>query len=211
MWKWGVDPLPEQVRLGSLLREVATLVMVQENAGPGLAAAEEALETARAALARTAPADLTPRVGKHVDGPGRVYLDHCTGIHTWNPVFPAYTITVHDERRASGTVNFPPLYEGSAGCVNGGVLGVFFDAVVQHHNCAVAASGATRDLTIRYRRFTPVGVDLDFEVERTVEDRSYLSEVRVLRDGEVVCSASTRAAIFTSGPDTPAISPRRPA
>ncbi len=207
-WKWGVDPLPEQRVLADLLREITSLVVAQERSGPELADAIRSLQVTRTVLAASAPTDLTPRVGKHAEGDGRVYLDHCADIHTWNPMFPAYAIEVHDETRATGTVNFPICYEGPAGGVNGGVLGVFFDAVVQHHNCGVGASGATRDLAIVYRRPTPVGVDLDFEITRTVEERSYLSEVRILRGDELVCSATTRAAAFDTR-HVPAISPRR--
>lgn len=205
--EWGVKPLPEQVALAGLLREVTSLMLVQEDSGPALADAVGSLERVRAALAASAPASTVPRVGKHADGDGRVYLDHCTGIPEFNPMFPAYAIQVHDAGRATGTVSFPLCYEGSAGCVNGGVLGVFFDAVVQHHNCAVGSSGATRDLTIRYRRFTPVGVPLTFEVDRRVDGRVVRSEVRVLLDGAVVCEAVTDAVDI--GGAVPAIGARR--
>lgn len=209
-WKWGVDPLPEQVRLAGLLREVASLSVAQENAGPELSEAIRAVERARELLAAVAPVGEKPRVGKHADGDGRVYVDHCADIHAWNPMFPPYRIEVHGPERASGTVTFPICYEGPAGGVNGGVLGVFFDAVVQHHNCAVGQSGATRDLDIRYRRQTPLGVQLDFEITRTVSPGSVLSEVRVLREGRVLCLATTNAAMFDTR-DVPPVSPRRTA
>jgi len=206
--KWGVDPLPEQRDLAVLVREVTSLAIAQERSGPELAEAVRMLTVTRRVLALSAPESTVPRVGRRVDSDGRVYVDHCTDIPAWNPMFPPYTIDVLDDARATGTVRFPICYEGPAGAVNGGVLGVFFDAVVQHHNCAVGASGATRNLDIRYRRATPLEVDLTFEVVRTVEERSYLSEVTVLRDGDLLCSASTRAVILADGP-APPISPRR--
>lgn len=206
--RWGVDPLPEQVRIAELLRDVTALVIAQEDSGPELGRVIRTLEAARTELSASAPASEVPRVGRHVDSAGRVYIDHCQDIHRWNPMFPAYAITVESAERATGTVRFPICYEGPAGGVNGGVLGVFFDAVVQHHNCALGDSGATRDLNIRYRRKTPLGIDLDFEIVRTVADRSIHSEVQVLRDGELLCSASTRAATFDTV-DSPPVSPRR--
>lgn len=205
---WGVPPLPEQVRIAALLRDVTGLVLAQENSGPELEDALRSLEAVRAVLALSAPPETVPRVGRHLDADGRVYIDHCLDIHRWNPMFPAYGIDVVDGSRARGTVTFPLCYEGPAGNVNGGVLGVFFDAVVQHHNCAVGQSGATRDLTITYRRPTPLDVELTFEIDRTVEERSILSEVRVLHKDRVVCSATTRAAIFENIPNPP-VSARR--
>jgi stage V sporulation protein SpoVS len=207
VWKWGNDPLPEQVELAGLIREMTTLMLVQEGAEPALREAVRAVALARDALAASAPASLRPRIGKNVDGDGRVYLDHCAGIPEFNPMFPSYDIDVAGPERATGTVTFPLCYEGSAGCVNGGVLGVFVDAVVQHHNCHVGFSRATRDLNLRYRRFTPVGVGLTFEIDRRAEDRLVHSEVRLLHDGAVVCEAVSDA-VNVPG-ETPAISARR--
>jgi hypothetical protein len=206
--KWGVDPLPEQVRLADLLREVTSLVLSQENSGPELGDLIRSMGIARTVLAGSAPLEDEPRVGGRADGDGRVYIDHCADIHAWNPMFPAYSLDAFDAESASGRVNFPICYEGPAGGVNGGVLGVFFDAVVQHHNCALGVSGATRDLNITYHRMTPLLVDLTFEITRTMEERSILSEVRVLHEGKLVSSAVTRAAIFETA-NPPAISPRR--
>lgn len=205
---WGVQPLPEQVRIAELLRDVASLVLAQENAGPELPDLIHSLTVSRALLTDAAPGDMAARIGADASGEGRVYIDHCRDIPAWNPMFPAYSIEVESAERAVGTVNFPICYEGPAGGVNGGVLGVFFDAVVQHHNCEVGLSGATRDLNITYRRKTPLLVDLDFEIVRTVEERTILSEVVVLRDGKVVCSATTRAATF-EGAESPVVGQRR--
>lgn len=205
---WGVEQLPEQPELAVLIRDVASLVLAQETSGPALDDLVTSLRRARTALAATAPESLVPRIGRHADGDGRVYLDHCLDIPGFNPMFPAYSIVVEGTDRATGTVRFPICYEGPAGSVNGGVLGVFFDAVVQHHNCALGLSGATRDLDIRYRRPTPLETDLDFEILRTVDERVVRSDVRVLRGDELLCSATTGAVRYESA-TTPAISPRR--
>jgi hypothetical protein len=205
--KWGVDPLAEQQAAATLLRDVLSLVLSQEQAGPALKDLVTDLSQARDRLAAEAPPSFRARVGEHADGEGRVYIDHTTDIGAFNPIFPTYTIDVEGPERATGTVNFPICYEGPAGGVNGGVLGVFFDAVVQHHNCVLGVSGATRDLAIVYRRKTPLLIDLDFEIIRTLEERSVLSEVFVRRGETLVCSATTRAALFNA--ESPTISPRR--
>ena len=93
-----------------------------------------------------------------------MYLDHARDVGAYNPCFPEYELTV-DGRRATGTVTFPIAYEGPPGVVHGGFLALFFDCVVQHHNCDVGVAGKTTSLAIRYRRPTPLLTPL------TVRDR----------------------------------------
>jgi hypothetical protein len=88
---------------------------------------------------------------------------------------------------ASGTVTFPIVYEGPPGSVHGGFLGVFFDCVVQQHNCATGLSGKTRSLTVKYRRPTPLCTELRFAIERAETDRGLTSTARLSLDGEVLC------------------------
>ena len=93
------------------------------------------------------PADPTPRVGDAASGDGRVYLDHAFDIGAYNPCVPEYTIEVEGDR-AQGTVTFPIAYEGPPGLVHGGFLAVFFDCVVQHHNCELGLAGKTTSLLL---------------------------------------------------------------
>ena len=59
------------------------------------------------------------------------------------PCFPEYDDHGRRRSRASGTVTFPIVYEGPPGIVHGGFLAVFFDSVMQHHNCDVGVAGKT--------------------------------------------------------------------
>src|SRR5262245_15837983 len=112
--------------------------------GPSDVVAElnASLERAEAELAALAPADARPRIGADRAGAGRVYLDHARNVGAFDPAFPLYTIEVNGDR-ASGTVAFPILYEGPPGLVHGGFVAVFFDQVIQHHNCDVGQAGKT--------------------------------------------------------------------
>ena len=60
-----------------------------------------------------------------------------------------------DGDRATGTVTFPLAFEGPPGIVHGGFLAMFFDCVVQHHNCDVGVAGKTTSLLVGYRRPDP--------------------------------------------------------
>lgn len=206
--EWGAKPLPEQERYAVLVREITSQVLSLERSTPVLTDLLATLEKARTELAGLMPPGPHPRVGPHLDGDGRVFIDHCRNIGSFNPVFPVYEITVEGPERAFGTVTFPVAYEGPAGCVNGGFLAVFFDEVVQHHNCELGLSGATRDFDIRYRRPTPLGIDLTFDVRREVSERAVFSDVRLFRNGDLVCSATTNAAIYT-GAQSPAVADRK--
>ncbi|HZU49259.1 MAG TPA: hypothetical protein VFA16_18710, partial [Mycobacterium sp.] len=72
------------------------------------------------------------------------------------------------------------------GLVHGGFLGVFFDCVIQHHNCAARLSGKTRSLQLTFRRPTPILTELQFDIARTEVDRGIESTARLLLDGEVL-------------------------
>ena len=108
---------------------------------------DQLLEVERA-LAEEVPSSPLPRVGEHAEGDGRVYVDHARDIGAFNPSFPVYEITV-DEAGAHGSVEFPVVFEGPPGIVHGGFLAVFFDCVIQHHNCDVGVAGKTTDLQLR--------------------------------------------------------------
>ena len=70
--------------------------------------------------------------------------------------------------RAIGRARFDTAYEGPPGCVHGAVLAGAFDQVLNVANLMTGVAGPTRELSLVYRRPTPLGVDLVFEGE--VED-----------------------------------------
>ena len=113
-WRFGVEPLPESLRISSLLRSVAGLVLSLESSHPALERLIGALREAEAELARLAPTSLAPRIGPESEPGRRAYVDHSRDIGAFNPVFPLYQIRV-DGDRASGTVSFPLVFEGPPG------------------------------------------------------------------------------------------------
>ena len=91
-------------------------------------------------------------------------------------------------RSATGSVEFPLVFEGPPGLVHGGFLGVFFDCVIQHHNCVTGLSGKTRSLVVTFRRPTPVLTELRFDIARSESERGITSTARLLLDDEVLCT-----------------------
>jgi hypothetical protein len=206
-WTFGVEPLPQSLTIASLVRTVTGLVLSLEAPHAAVERLIAALRSAEAELRRLVPVSPTPRVGPAAKSDGRVYLDHARDIGSFNSCFPTYEIRV-DGDRASGTVTFPIAYEGPPGVVHGGFLAVFFDSIVQHHNCDLGVAGRTTSLAVTYRRPTPLLRELHFEVERSVEDRRITSAARLLADGVVLCDAQV-SAIAGDRAQLPEVSPRR--
>jgi len=206
-WTFGVEPLAQSLPVASLLRRVTGLVLSLEAPHAAVDRLAAALQSAEAELRGLVPASEAPRVGQNVASDGRAYIDHSRDIGAYNPCFPAYEIRV-DGDRASGTVSFPIAYEGPPGIVHGGFLAVFFDSVIQHHNCDVGVAGKTTSLTVHYRRPTPLLTELQFDVERALDDRRIASSARLMAGGVVLCEAQMNA-VAGSRDKLPEVSPRR--
>ena len=207
-WTFGVEPLPQTIAAAGLLRRVTDLVLSMEGDDGELHRLVTDLRGAEARLAARVPPDARPRIGPHVSSDGRVYLDHARDVGAFNPCFPEYDIAV-DGDRASGTVMFPVAFEGPPAVVHGGFLAVFFDCVIQHHNCDVGVAGRTSALSLRYRRPTPLLTELGFELTRAVDDHRITSTGRLLgAGGELLCEAEMRAVVGDPA-SLPEVSPRR--
>jgi hypothetical protein len=206
-WVFGEQPLDETQQLAAVLRRLASLALAQETPSPTVRQLTEQLLEAERSITAEVPSSAVPRVGANVDADGRVYLDHAYDIGSYNPSFPVYQMTV-DGDSASGSVEFPIVYEGPPGIVHGGFLAVFFDCVVQHHNCELGVAGKTTDLQLRYRRPTPLLTRLDFEIVRTVDGDRIESNARLLL-GEKVCAEARMLAVAGDRANLPPVSPRR--
>lgn len=184
--RFGEKPLPQTAEAAAAMRRLTGLLLLQEHDHPAVIEMLEQFAHWERKLQSTAPTDLAPRIGELPDDHRRLYLDHAFDVGAYNPSFPEYHFDQLAGNTASGTVNFPLVYEGPPGLVHGGFLGVFFDCVIQQHNCATKLSGKTRSLNIRYRRPTPLLTDLRFDITRTETERGLTSTARLLRDDEVL-------------------------
>ena len=205
-WTFGLEPLPQATEVAPLLRRVAGLVLSLDGHDPAMEKLIDDLRAAERELVERAPADAAPRLGVDAPAERRPYVDHSRDIGAYNPCFPEYEIAV-DGARATGSVTFPLAFEGPPGVVHGGVLATFFDCVVQHHNCDVGVAGKTTSLSIEYRRPTPLGVALGFEIDRDAEDRRITSRARLFLDDDTLCAA-TMEAVAGDRSRLPPVAPR---
>jgi hypothetical protein len=206
-WTFGVEPLPQAREIAPLLRRVAGLIQALEHDDPTVHQLIAELRAAEAALDRAAPTSLVPRLGLDAPADARPYVDHSRDIGSYNPCFPDYHILV-DGNRATGTVTFPLVFEGPPGCVHGGVLATFFDCVVQQHNCDVGVAGKTTSLLVEYRSPTPLGVALNFAIDRDTDARRITSRAQLLLGDDTLCTA-TMSAVAGDLSRLPSVSPRR--
>jgi hypothetical protein len=207
-WVFGEPPLPTVVELAGALRDLTDTVQSLERSSPELEALVETVRDAQRSLAAEAPADLRPRVGDDPSPDRRVYVDHGYAVGEYNPCFPDYTLQLDDEGGAFGEVEFPISYEGPPGIVHGGFLAVFFDCVLQELNCALGLAGKTAELSLRYRRPTPLLTPLVYRAERVVDDRRITAHAELFLGDDLLCEAHMNAAKGDLG-SLPATSPRR--
>nr|WP_156750150.1 hypothetical protein [Mycobacterium sp. E2479] len=186
--KFGEAPLAQTVAAAAALRRLSSLLISLEHPHPTVDAMLQKFAEWESELASAAPTDNAPRIGELPDDHRRVYLNHATDIGVYNPCFPEYRFERLDAENATGTVEFPLVYEGPPGLVHGGFLGVFFDCVIQHHNCVTGLSGKTRSLVVTFRRPTPVLTELRFDITRSEDERGITSTGRLLLDDEVLCT-----------------------
>lgn len=111
----------------------------------------------------------------------------------FNPIAPPLHMS-GDEERVVGEVRLGSAYQGAPGVAHGAVVAGIWDEVLAMATVTRGLMGPTAVLEIRYRRPTPLYVDLRFEsrVER-VEGRRVYVEGTCHHGDEVV---STAEAIF---------------
>lgn len=159
------EPPESLLRLGNAVRELneaMLLVEAQDDAvACALREAERHVRTATARIRELAPT-VAPGSVPPPDERPRYGFGPVVGTH--NPVFPNPRLQ-HVGGRTSGEVRFGVPFEGPPGFVHGGFVALLFDQILGQHNMAIDASGMTARLTIQYRRPTPLGQRLRFEVE----------------------------------------------
>jgi hypothetical protein len=185
--RFGEAPLAQTVAAAGAIRRLGEALLALEHPHPTVDTIVAQIDKWGDELRAAAPPNNAPRVGADDAGEHRVYLDHATDIGAFNPCFPEYHFDRVDDETASGRVTFPLVYEGPPNLVHGGFLAVFFDSVVQHHNCVRGLAGKTRSLQVTYRRPTPVLTELRFDISRCEVPRGITSTARLLLEEEVLC------------------------
>jgi acyl-coenzyme A thioesterase PaaI-like protein len=179
--------------LRSLADEVRRLVALTVTHS---ASAEDTAQAARAvraladALEVLVPAEppsrfaFDPELAGHEPGP-HDFFSYDVMLGLYNPLALPIEMT-WEPPKAVGHARFTTPYEGPPGCVHGAVLAGAFDQVFNVANLSSGTAGPTRELSLRYRRPTPLHRPLVFEawIEETTE-RNVTTVGHVMHEGEV--------------------------
>jgi acyl-coenzyme A thioesterase PaaI-like protein len=136
----------------------------------------------------------------HVSGMGD-FMDRGPVTGRANPIAPPFRLWPDAEARvARGEGRFGSAYEGGPGLAHGGFVAAVLDEALGMATIFSGGPGMTGELTIRYRRPTPLHRDLTVEARLDSQSGRRLAMSGELRvDDEVVAEAT---GTFVSVPDT---------
>ncbi len=129
------------------------------------------------------------------------FFDHSPISGVANPIAPPLKFEAPDldgdsEKKIVAHVNFGSAYEGPPGCVHGGYLAAAFDELLGRAQSLCGNPGMTANLTINYRKPTPLKADLEFEgVLVKVDGRKVYTRGRCMHNGVLTAEAE---ALFVS-------------
>jgi acyl-coenzyme A thioesterase PaaI-like protein len=179
--------------LARLAAAVRALIAATVNL-PDETAATDAAEEVESLVARLTPRLADPPLSRYpaMDPPPSGASDLMPFdlvLGRLNPIAPPITFT-WEGGRSIGRVTFTRPYEGPPGCVHGGMIAAAFDQVLSVANVMAGTAGPTAELTIRYRKPTPLGVEVRFEGWQTrVAGRRIHAAGRLLAGDEVTVEA----------------------
>lgn len=186
----------EMRRLADATRAVIDGLVGTRAPDQALAAAAEALEGVAASLERYPHGGLYEGFAESANaGDPHAFFDHSPIMGPANPIAPPIALAVVDDK-VEGTAKYGAAYEGPPGCVHGGHIAAAFDEVLGLAQSLSGQPGMTGTLTVRYRRPTPLHVDLRFDGRLVRRDgRKIFTEGRLYHGDELTAEAD---ALFIS-------------
>jgi hypothetical protein len=192
--EYGLTPPTELFELAASLRNVIERMLVIDRAHEDLRTARGQIDEIAGRLAALGRTGLEVRMFAETEpGPGDMRPYYAGDARRWhyNPVFPPMALAFGDDGILRGTVTLGLAYEGPPGCVHGGVLSMLLDQLLGQANLAHGIPAMTGSLTVRYRRPTPLRVELDLEVHppEQVHRRKHVTRGWIRANGEVTAEA----------------------
>jgi acyl-coenzyme A thioesterase PaaI-like protein len=184
------------VRLANAIRETVALLMESDAPADELLAAAERAEHFNERLSRGPKGrPLWGYAEASTSGNPRAFYDSSPLSGPANPLAPPLEMEVNGAEIV-GRVTFGVAYEGPPGHVHGGVVAAAFDELLGYVQSTTGHPGMTGTLMVRYRRPTPLNVELRLRgsVER-VEGRKIITR-GTLHHGEALCAEAE--AVFVS-------------
>jgi len=189
-------------RLAAAARRLTSVVVGRRLAPADLDATTAALTDALDRLEASGDGKRPRRLPRPGDHP-QDYFPTSPVIGWSNPLAPPVAVRVVEvdgRRELAGTVTFDYPYEGPPTCVHGGVIAMVFDELLGALTLLTGHAGMTGTLTTRYRRPTPLLVELRFEARLVkVSGRKATAWCGLYRDDEL--TAEAQGVFITMRPD----------
>ena len=128
-----------------------------------------------------------------------MFMDRSPLVGRSNPLAPPVTLDPdHAAKVVRGSVYFGRAYEGAPGCVHGGFVAATFDEALGLACVFSGVPGMTGEITVRYRKPTPLEVPLRLEARFDSQDGRKIYNSGELYAGDVLVAESS--GIFISIP-----------
>lgn len=176
----------EMRRLADAGRRVIERLVATQAPEDVLAKAADALTEIAAELEGYPQGNLYEGFGESANaGDPHAFFDHSPVMGLANPIAPPLSLWVEDGV-VLGRARFGSAYEGPPHHVHGGYIAAAFDEVLGMCQSMSGRPGMTANLTVNYRKPTPLRTELRFEGRLVrVDGRKIFTEGRVY-NGEVM-------------------------
>ncbi len=190
---FSVRPSPQN-RFAAALRVLINLAVGRVVDDAALTSAAKSLEAMASDLEAAASPGRRPRGHPIAEGHPQDYFwtspmaGHANPLSV--PVKYWADVTEDGTPMIRGLANVPLAYEGPPTCVHGGVISLLFDELLGNANIISGHAGMTGTLTVRYRKPTPLLMDLDLEARfQHQEGRKILTKATISCNGVVTAEA----------------------
>jgi acyl-coenzyme A thioesterase PaaI-like protein len=191
--KGYTPPRPDtaEARLATAVRRLMDASVLTDAEDDERVAVADALDVISAQLegpdiARLAHGMRWPSREKMVQGD----RDHNPVAGPANPLSPPMHVEVGDNDEVTADLAMRPIHEGPPGGVHGGWVATLLDQLLGIANIASGNPAMTGELTIRYRKPTPIGVPLVLKARTdAVDGRRVNTSGEITADGEVTAEA----------------------
>lgn len=155
---------PAKRRLAAELRELLACVCATDASTSELLEATERIRAIATRFASQPRMTVAAGVAEMGLTGMETFHDRSPMVGLSNPIAPPLDLMPDPGAQVvRGTGTFGSAYEGAPGCVHGGFLAAAFDELLGMACIFSGSPGMTGEITIRYRRPTPIATELRFE------------------------------------------------
>ncbi|MBA0051188.1 PaaI family thioesterase [Streptomyces sp. AJS327] len=185
---YGAEPTDVEEAAAAARRVVAALLHAGDRPGAELRDVAATLHGLADRLDAHAPAT-EARLAEMWADDGAVRHDPVAARR--NPLAPPLTLTRRDDGSVTAVTTLGLPYQGPPGCVHGGISALLLDHTLGAASRRAGEPAVTGQLTLRYRRPTPLFAPLTLEARRlSVAGRRIQAEGTLSADGRVCVSAT---------------------